>query len=346
MKKAKAIGITVFSLVLAASLAACGSTQTAQKEASKEGGSKPETQKSAGFALERDVEFVVPYSAGGGSDTNARFIAKVMQDNKLIDKNILVVNKPGGSGAVGNTYTNSKKGDPHTISTWVTGQMTSALTSNAEVGLEDLTPLATLALDPFLLVVDKDSPYQTFEDFVNAAKANPGQISVGGTGKGGEDHVVFYLTSKSTGTEMKYVVFQGGGEVMAAVLGGHVSAIFTNPNEVVGQLESGELRALGVTSKEKLQALNQVPTFAELGYPDIYFEQFRGIVGPPDLSPEAIAYWDGIFKKVADSEQWKEEYIKPNSLTATYKNAADSKQFYEQSLEQYKVLLTELGVLK
>lgn len=299
------------------------------------------------FTLDSDVEFVVPYSAGGGSDTNARTIAKIMKDEDIIEKSILVVNKPGGSGAVGGAYTYSKKGDSSTISTFVSGQISSALMSDAEVQLEDYTPLGTLALDSFLLLVDNDSPYKTFEDFVKAAKENPGEISVGGAGKGGEDHMVYYLTNREAGIDTKFVTFQGGGETLSALMGGHIDAVYSNPSEVLSQIEGGELRALASTNKTPLTApLEEVPTFKDLGYPEIFFQQFRGIVGPPDMSAEAVSFWEDALKGVNESEEWQTNYIEKFSLQPTYMNAEEAKQYFEESEEQYNEILTELGLMK
>ncbi|WP_052948824.1 Bug family tripartite tricarboxylate transporter substrate binding protein [Mesobacillus campisalis] len=342
MLKFNKIGLSIgLACTLAFSLAGCGGNQTAgtgtkEKEASAE----------SGYSLGKNVEFVVPYSAGGGSDTNARTIAKIIKEEGLIKENILVVNKEGGSGAVGNTYTHSKKGSPSTISTFVSGQISSAVMSNAKIQLEDLTPLGTLALESFVLLVDGDSEYKTFEDFVKAAKDNPGKISVGGTGLGGEDHMVYHLTNREASIETKFVTFQGGGETLSALMGGHIDAFFSNPSEVMAQIEAGELRALATASPDKLgEPLNEIPTFKELGY-DIEFQQFRGIAGPPDMPEEAVAYWENVFKGVSESEEWQNNYIEKFSLEPTYMNAEESKAFFEKSETLYKELLTELDLIK
>lgn len=336
-------------------LVACGSEESTEisddsssEDTSNEDSSSEDTnEEESAFVPERDVELVVPYSAGGGSDTNGRFVANVIKEHDLIDSNLMVVNKPGGSGAVGNAYVNSKSGDNHTISTWVPGQSTSALLNDAEVELKDVTPLGTLALDSFLLLVDQDSPYETVEDFISAAEENPGEISVGGSGKGGEDHLVYHMLQESAGIEMKYVTFQGGGESLSNLMGGHVDAIFSNPNEVMSQIEAGELRPLATTSENKLSgSLESVPTFADAGHPDVYYEMFRGYAGPPDMSEEAIAYWEDVLKQVSETEMYQEEYIDKFNLTSSFKDADESKKFFKDHFNQSKEILTEMGMVE
>jgi putative tricarboxylic transport membrane protein len=352
--------------VLVVMLAACGGQSSSGGDSSSSGGSDSSNSSSSSnssdssssdsssdskeevWAPSRDVEFVVPYSPGGGSDTNARTIVKVINDNDLAPGiNFNVVNKPGGSGAVGNAYTYNKKGDDHTIMTWVPTQSTSQLVNDADVGLKDVTPIATLALDSFLLVVNADSPYNTIEEFVEAAKASPGKLSIGGAGKGGEDHVIMYMLEKAAGIKLNYVTFNSGGETTSALLGGHIDATITNPNEILGTIQSGDARALATSSREPLEPpFTEVPTFASKGYEDVYYQQFRGIVGPPGMPQEAVDYYEGIMKKVAETSDWKENYITKNSLTSAFKGAEESEKFYEESFETTKALLKELGMIK
>lgn len=348
--------MTLLALMLMFALTACGGSDSAApqdssdtgKESSEDTSKDSEASGDEGWKPKRDVEFVVPYSPGGGSDTNARTIVKIINDNELAPGvNFTVVNKPGGSGAVGNTYVYNKKDDAHTIMTWVNGQMTSPLVNDAKVGLDEVTPIGTLALDSFLLVVNANSKYETLEDFINAAKENPDTIAVGGSGKGGEDHIVMYMLEKAAGIDLKYVTFQSGGETTSALMGGHIDAIFTNPNEVLGAIESGDVRALASSSKDPLEApFNEVPTFDSKGYGDVYYQQFRGIAGPPEMPAEAVAYYEDILKKVTETEDWKVGYIQKNSLTPTFKGADESLSFYKDSFETTKALLGELGLLK
>ncbi|PZE21061.1 tripartite tricarboxylate transporter substrate binding protein [Paenibacillus xerothermodurans] len=299
---------------------------------------------SAGFTLTKDVEFVVPYSAGGGSDINARAMAQIMKTQKLVDKNILIINKPGGTGAVGNSYTFSKKGDAHTLMTWVSGQQAATVVNKADVMLKDLTPIATLAVDSFLILVKADSEFKTFDDLVKAAKENPDKVTIGGAGATQEDYLIHHLINKHAGAKLKYVTFNSGGEALTGLIGGHIDVMSSNPNEVIAQIEAGQLRALAATSEERLSSpLEQVPSFKDLGYPGIQLTQFRAVAGPPGMPPEAVKHWEGVFKQIHESKEWQDNYIKKYNLKSEYKNAEESKKYFEEALNKYLDIHKEMA---
>lgn len=293
----------------------------------------------------RNIEFVVPYSAGGGSDLNARALAEVIRQNDLVERNIMILNRPGGSGAVGNTYVASKVGDATTIMTFNSGQMMSTLSNDAAVKLENVTPLGTLALDTLMLAVRADAPYASFDAFIEAAAENPQAVTVGGTSRGSEDNLVFALANAPAEGALQYVPFDGSGDALSALLGGHVSAAIFNPSEIAAQAEAGSVRLLGTFSSERLAGVfADTPTFAELGYPEAVFEMFRGYAAPSGISEEAIAYWDNVLGQVAQSAEWQAD-VEANSLIPAYMTAAQSKEFWEQEEERYAQLLAELGFM-
>ncbi|GCL73481.1 tripartite tricarboxylate transporter substrate binding protein [Paenibacillus naphthalenovorans] len=348
----KPISVLLSSVIALSLVSACSSQQTAAPAApGTGGGANTENQQGsaapAGFVPTKDIEFVVPYSPGGGSDINARTLAQVMKNEKLVDKNIMIVNKPGGTGAIGNAYTFSKKGDAHTIMTWVSGQQAATVVNNAQVTLKDLTPIATLAVDSFLVLVKASSPYKTFDDLVQAAKANPEKITIGGAGATQEDYLIYHMINKHAGAKLKYVTFNSGGEAMTALMGGHIDVVSSNPNEVIAQIEAGELRALATTSEERLSSpLDNIPSFKDIGYPEIQLTQFRAVAGPPDMPKEAVKYWEEVFKKVSESKDWQENYIKKNHLKSEYKNAEESKAYFEEALNLYLEIHKEAGTIK
>ena len=293
----------------------------------------------------RNIEFVVPYSAGGGSDLNARALAEAMRQNEIIERTMMILNRPGGSGAVGNTYVASRSGNPHTIMTFNSGQMMSTLTNNADVKLANITPLGTLALDTLVFVVKADSPYQNFNEVVEAARAAPQSVTVGGTGRGGEDQLVFALANQPAEGALQYVPFEGGGDVTSALLGGHIAVGIFNPSEIIAQIQADTVRGLGVFSEERLTgAFSEVPTFTEQGHPDAVFQMFRGYAGPPDLAPEEIAFWNDAFAKAGETAEWQAD-IERNSLIPATMGAEESKAFWEREEQRYTDLLTEAGIL-
>ncbi|KZC99947.1 MULTISPECIES: tripartite tricarboxylate transporter substrate binding protein [Thalassospira] len=290
-----------------------------------------------------NVEFIVPYSAGGGSDLNARALAEAIRENQLMEQNLLILNRPGGSGAVGNTYVASKEGDGSTIMTFNSGQMMSTISNDAAIKLESITPLGTLALDTLMLAVKVDASTTTFEELLAAANKDPLKITVGGTSRGSEDNLVFSLLNKPAGKTLQYVPFNGSADVLSALLGGHVNAGIFNPSEIAPQVEAGSVRVLGSFSAERLPGVfEDVPTFAELGYIEAVFEMFRGYAGPPNMTQEMIDFWNGVLGGAAQSEQWLKD-VEAKGLIPTYLDAEESKRFWQKEEQRYVELLGELS---
>ncbi|MFZ5945753.1 MAG: Bug family tripartite tricarboxylate transporter substrate binding protein [Bacillota bacterium] len=336
MKKGLLIGLI---LILALSLVTvgCGQKQEAPKK---------EAEAPKGFKPEKPIEFVVPYSAGGGSDIYARITADIIQKKGWSSQPLMVVNKPGGSGAVGNNYTYAKKGDTHTIMTFVSGQVASARAAKAEVTPDKLTLIANMALDEYLLVVKKGS-FANLDEFIAKAKEKPDTISIGGSGTANEDHMSYGLMNKYTGAKLKYVSFNGSGDVMTALLGGHLDAGIFNPNEFLGQFKAGEVIPLATWSTQRLGGeLKDVPTFVELGHKNVVFQQFRGIAGPPDMPKEAVEFYANVIKQVVESEEFKNDYWQKNFLTPKFLAGEDLKKFIDAEDKKYTDLLTELGLIK
>ena len=273
-----------------------------------------------GFAQKypsKTVEVVVPYAPGGGTDNLMRTITGIIDENKWSPVPLNVNNRAGGSGAIGYNYLINKKGDPHVIAgatpMIVSGKIEGRLPGNHR---DAMTVLMIVAIDELMLSVRTESPYKTIDDFVKAAKAKPGGLTVGGTATLTEDHIFTYLFEKAAGIQLKYVPFNSGGEVTAALMGGHIDAAVENPNEIVAQIESGKAKNLAVAAQKRLTDAPDVPTFAERGY-KFYWEQMRGVVGPANMDKAAVKWWQDTLKKVVQTKKWQEDYIKRNLLTPT-----------------------------
>ncbi|WP_413375482.1 tripartite tricarboxylate transporter substrate binding protein [Alkalihalobacillus sp. 1P02AB] len=301
----------------------------------------------AGVKLDGNVELIVPASTGGGSDINARILAETIKENDLIDRNIMVVNKPGGSTAVAHSYVYNKSGANNTILTWNSSQIISPIINQNNITLEDFTPLGTLTLDSYLLVVNNDSPFDSFEELIDYARENPDTVTIGGTGQGTELHILSHLINKFGETELKYIPFDSGGESLASLLGNHIDVNLANPNEVQSQIEAGQLKALVSSSSERLSGvLSDVPTFEELGYGDIQVTSFRGYVGPPDLTDEEIAFWEDVLKKAHETEKWQKDYVERYELTSEYLNAKESEVYYQEVFDMYYQAAVEMGLIE
>jgi len=284
--------------------------------------SKPAAAPESKFP-EKPFEVLVPFSAGGGSDVFVRTLVKVIEDNKFSSQPMVVVNKPGGSGSIGWSYVaNDHKGDPYELSTVSSSFYTGPLSGQSPVSYKDFTHIAALCVDPNLLLVSADSKYQTLEELMEDAKANPEKISAAGSSGLSVDAITFYALQDQSGSKMKYVPFGGGGEVMTAILGQHTTYGFLSPSEAAAQLEAGKLRALAVTTEERVAGdLKDVPTLKEAGF-DIVLAQTRGIVAPSGLSEEEIKYLEEMCMKAAATPEWK-KFVADNYMEETLMNSED-----------------------
>jgi putative tricarboxylic transport membrane protein len=292
---------------------------------------------------QRTVEVVVPYAPGGGTDNLMRTITGIIDENKWSPVPLNVNNRAGGSGAIGFNYLINKKGDPHVIAgatpMIVSGKIEGRLPGNHR---DAMTVLMIVAIDELMLSVRSESPYKTVDDFVKAARAKPGGLTIGGTATLTEDHIFTYLFEQAAKIQVKYVPFNSGGEVTAALMGGHIDAAVENPNEIVAQIESGKARNLAVASQKRLKDAPDVPTFAERGYV-FYWEQMRGVVGPANMPPEAVKWWQDTLKKVVATPKWQNDYIKRNLLTPTEWTGEEALKYldslhtkYEQAIKGLK----------
>ena len=294
----------------------------------------------------KNIEVVVPFAPGGGTDNLMRMITGIMDENKWSPVALNVNNRAGGSGTVGYTYLINKKGDSHVVAgatpMVVSGKLQGRLTGNHR---DAITVLMIVAIDELMLSVRTESPFKTIEDFVSAARAKPGQLTVGGTGIHNEDHIFAHLFEQAAKIKLKYVPFNSGGEVTAALMGGHIDAGVMNPNEITAQVEAGKAKNLAVAARKRIADAPDVPTFAEKGYP-FYWEQMRGVVGPANMAPEAVAWWQDTLRRVTQTKKWQEDYIKRNLLTPTAWVGEEANKYLDGITSDYESALGALGGLK
>ena len=294
----------------------------------------------------KTVEVVVPYAPGGGTDNLMRMITGIIDENRWSPVPLNVNNRAGGSGAIGYNYLINKKGDSNVIAgatpLVVSGKIEGRLPGDHR---DAMTTLMIVAIDELMISVRNESPYKTIDDFVKAARAKPGGLTVGGTATFTEDHIFTHLFEQAAKIKVKYVPFNSGGEVTTALMGGHIDAAVENPNEIVAQIEAGKARNLAVAAKKRLADAPDVPTFAERGY-EFYWEQMRGVVGPANMAPEAVKWWQEALKKVTATEKWKKDYIKRNLLTPTQWTGEEANKYLDGLREKYARALNELGAIK
>ncbi len=294
----------------------------------------------------RTVEVVVPYAPGGGTDNLMRMITGIIDENKLSPVPLNVNNRAGGGGAVGFNYLITKKGDSHVVAgatpMIVSGKIEGRLPGNHR---DAMTILMIVAIDELMLSVRNESPFKTIDDFVNAARAKPGTLTVGGTATNSEDHIFTYLFEQAAKIKVKYVPFNSGGEVTAALMGGHIDTGVMNPNEIIAQIEARKATNLAVAARKRMPDAPDVPTFAEKGY-EFYWEQMRGVAGPANMSPEAVAWWQDVLRKVTATKKWQEQYIKRNLLTPVAWTSEEANKYLDGLTGKYESALGSLGALK
>jgi putative tricarboxylic transport membrane protein len=299
---------TTTASALALTLAACGGA-SGGSEGDGGGDFKPRGG---------DVTMVVPFGAGGGSDLAGRATGTMIEAADK-DLTVSVENREGGSGAVGYSYFLGENGNENLLLASETALLALPISGEVEFDYTDFTPIMKLGDDYTLMIVNADSPYETCADVVDAAKKD--RITAGISGITGLDNIVFTLTEQETGVEFDRVPFESGGELTAALLGGQIDIASLNPGEIIGQLESGDVKALCAYSEERYsdyEELADIETAKEQGI-DVAFAQFRGVIAPGGISDEARDYWIKTMESAVESDEYQkyieDNYMQPNTAS-------------------------------
>jgi tripartite-type tricarboxylate transporter receptor subunit TctC len=302
-------------------------------------------QATAGWAPKKPVEFIIMAGKGGGADKMARLMQTIIAKHKLSSKPFTPINKPGGSGAESLIYLKEKTGDNHVIMVTLNSFYTTPL-RNPGLGIDitTFTPVGRMAEDTFLLWVHSDTDIKSVPDFVKAAKAKGGDWIMAGTGKGQEDQLLTSFLNSAYGLNMKYVPYKGGGRVAKELAGKNANSTVNNPSEQLGFFQAGKTRPLAAFTTERLPLFKDVPTFKELGKDYVYFMQ-RSVVGAPGMSAEAAAYYQDVFKKVYDSEEWQ-TYRKKKSLLGDFMTGDGLMSYWKKERAIHKTILTNIGEIK
>jgi putative tricarboxylic transport membrane protein len=302
----------------------------------------------ASFVPNRAIEFVCFASPGGGSGIFAETVGSIMEKEKIVPVSMPRIYKSGGGFAVGMAYLAEKKGNPHflgsTANPFILTPLVVTASGKKTITHKDFTQIAVLAFDEMAVVVKYDSPYKNLKELIAAAKAKPKSIKFGGTNVGGTDSLLIASLAKAAGVEFNYIAFQGGGEVNAALLGGHIDAMSANPTEMLPQIEGKTMRMLAVASEKRLSGFKELTTIKELGY-NVVFNTHRGITAPPGISAEAVAYYENAFKKLSETDAFK-KYIADNNMTPTYMNSVQATKYMNDFADYAAVLLRDLGIAK
>ncbi len=290
------------------------------------------------------LRFMVPNTPGGGYDITARTLAKNAEDAGLTH-NIEVFNLPGAGGTVGLTRLVSEHGNGKLALSMGLGVVGAVHTNKSPSTLADTTPIARLTEEPDIVVVSKDSPYRTIADLLAAWKKDPARVPVGGgSSPGGPDHLAPMLMAQAAGIAprtVNYVPFDGGGELLASILGDKVGFGVSGLGEYRDQIEAGELRLLAVTGPRRGPGLD-APTLREAGL-DTEFTNWRGVVAPPGLSPAERDKLTGLIRELHGTKQWQES-MKKNGWDDALLIGEPFGDFLDEQNQRVATVLKELGL--
>ena len=295
----------------------------------------------------KPVEFVVPAGAGGGADQMARFISPLVQKYNFSPKPWIVINKSGGAGAEGFMYVKGKKGDPFTVIITLSNLFTTPLATGVPFSWKDLTPVARLALDYFILWVNAETPYKTAKEYLAAVKKEPGKFLMGGTGTAQEDQIITIMFEQNFGVKFTYVPFKGGGDVAVELVGKHVNSTVNNPAEAVSHWKAGRLRPLATIDHKRiaLPEWDKIPSMKEDTGVDMSYLMLRGIFAAPGITKEQQDFYVDVLKKVTETPEWK-KYIADNGLMASFLSGPDYAKWVGEQEVLHKELMTKGGLIK
>lgn len=307
---------------------------------------------SAAFAWEptKPIEFVIPAGTGGGADQMARLIAGIADKNKLSPRPLLAVNKSGGAGAEGFLYVKEKKGDPHVIVITLSNLFTTPLHTGVPFNWKDLTPVARLALDEFILWVNAETPYKTAKEYVAAVKERSqggNRLKMGGTGSAQEDQIITIQMEQALDVKFTYVPFKGGGEVCVNLVGKHIDSTVNNPIECASHWKAGRVRPLAVFDTARIPIGNwkDIPTVKEALGVDIHYLMLRGIFGAPEMPKDALQWYVEFLKKVYDTADFK-KYLSDGALKPAFLTGAEYTKWVEENENLHRDLMKKGGLLK
>ncbi|MDV3222135.1 Bug family tripartite tricarboxylate transporter substrate binding protein [Intrasporangium sp.] len=299
--------VTAGLTAAALALSGCGATADGAGQDAGAGGAT-----GGNAAPATGLQIMVPNSPGGGYDTTARTVAKVMEAEEITGT-VQVFNLPGAGGTVGLQRTVNEKGNGKLAMQMGLGVVGAAYTQKSQATLNDTTPIAKLIEEAGAVVVSKDSPFTDIGSLIDAWKKDPAKVNVGGgSSPGGPDHLLPMQLAKAVGIEPKtvsFISYDGGGELLPAIIGNKIAFGASGFGEFLDQVKAGEVKVLAVTSEERIDALPDVPTLKESGI-DFVFTNWRGIVAPPEISDADQAVWVDALTRMHDSQAWKDEMAK------------------------------------
>jgi putative tricarboxylic transport membrane protein len=300
----------------------------------------------------RPVEIIVPAGPGGGADQMARVIQGIVTKHGLMKQPIVVINKAGGAGGEGFLDVKNSKGNPHKLIITLSNLFTTPLATGIPFSYKDLTPVAMMALDEFILWTNAEKGYKTAKDYVDAAKKANGTFKMGGTGSKQEDQIITVALQKQTGAKFIYIPQRGGGAVAVQLVGNHIDSSVNNPIEAVAHWRAGKLKPLCVFDAKRLDyhdkiagdlAWDSIPTCKSAGI-DVEYLMLRGFFMAPGVTQDQVNFYIDLFKKVRATQEWK-DLMKNGAFNQSFMTGAEYLKWVQNEEKRHEELMKAAGFL-
>ena len=292
-----------------------------------------------------NIKMMIPANPGGGWDTTGRALGKAMQDAKVADS-VNFENKGGAAGALGLAqFVNGSKGDANAVMVMGAVMLGGIITGKPPVSLSAATPLARLTSEYNVFVLPAASPFKTMKDVIDQLKKDPGSVKWGGGSRGSTEHIAAAMIAREMGVDpakINYVAFRGGGEATAAILGGNVTIGGSGYSEFAEYINSGKMRAVGVTSANRLKGV-AVPTLKEQGI-NVEIGNWRGVYGAPGITPDQRKALIDLIVKATKSKAWSDAMEK-NNWTPALLTGAEFEKFVDDDFAALRATMVKSGMV-
>ena len=296
----------------------------------------------------KPVTFIVANAAGGTGDRTVREIQRVVQKHHLLDAPIVIVNRPGGNGTIAMNQLAASRGDGHVLLLISGANLSAQIAGLTPHGHTDFTPLAIIMDEYFGVNVRPDSPVTSIGDMLNRLRKTPDALSFATASLTGTNFTSLAAALRKGGVDvkrLKAVGFPGGAEISMALLGGHVDVTHTGLSNMAEHLIAGKMRTLVVTGPRRMWGpFANVPTWKEAGV-DAVATSWRGFMGPKELTPAQVVFWESFFHRIATSEDWKQD-LRENYWVENYSGAAETRRRLDAEYLEIKQIMTDLGMAK
>jgi putative tricarboxylic transport membrane protein len=301
------------------------------------------------WSPQKNVEIVVPNPPGGSNDKTARSLERIILTNKLLPVSLSINNRSGGGGSIAYTYVQQRNADPHYLVVAGPAILTNHIVGSSTLRHSDLTPVASLFDDYTVFAVAANSNLKTGKDLIERLRKDPKSVTIGFSPLlGSHNHIAAGVLMKTIGgaaRDLKVVAFKGSSDAVTTLLGGHIDLVTTAAGNVAPHVAAGRMRVLGITSAKRFPgAFAEVPTWKEQGA-DFTFGAWRSMFAPKGITPQQLAYWEGVLRKATEAPEWKEE-LEKNIWSNVFTPSAQFSKDLEQDYASMKAVLVDLGLAK